>query len=429
MDSALEISRDELYERVWSTPINHLAKALEVSSFHLVRICEALNIPRPAPGHWQKLSVGKVGTRPELPAALPENQVAWRKGRPVPPPRKRVPASQTAALPSVKARRSGRHPILFGAEAFFRKTRKIEENEFLRPYKRLLPDIVCSESNLTRAFDVASALYHSLNANNHRVVIAPADSQTRRIKIEEQETARKERKYGRHSFGTIWSPDRPTITYIGSTPIGIALIEMTDRITLRYVNGKYFPEGSEAVRSAKPSQLANSWTIEQDVPCSRLRLVAYSAKSGTEWVSTWQESEGKTLPSMIPEIVRTLEGAQSKIASLIVAAEEAALRRQREWEEARERYRQEEHERRVAQAQVQSRKQLADIMDRWAATVSIHRFFEDAEARLQGLHDHRREFLIERLALARSMVGSTDPLDFLEEWVAPDEHYRSKEIG
>jgi hypothetical protein len=60
--------------------------------------------------------------------------------------------------------------------------------------------------------------------------------------------------------------------------------------------------------------------------------------------------------------------------------------------------------------------------------MTIERFFADAEERLRGADEERRQRLKERLSLAREMMGSLDPLDFIEPWLAPDERYRSKYI-
>jgi hypothetical protein len=108
------------------------------------------------------------------------------------------------------------------------------------------------------------------------------------------------------------------------------------------------------------------------------------------------------------------------------AAEEAAARRRREWEEAQERYRREEDQRRVAEALAESKKQLAGIMEKWAAATAVERFFSEAQARVGEVEGERRAHLTERLALARSMVGHLDPLAFLAERLAPEERYKSK---
>ncbi len=425
-NESFEISREELYERVWVTPINHLAESFGVSGSYLARVCTALNVPRPAVGFWQKKAVGKAAPRPELPPALPGDQILWSNDKPLAVHRVHRVPTQAGISRAPKIERSGRHPMLLGVEEHYRNTRKIEEFEFLRPYKKLLPDIVTSENNLVRSLDAASALYNALNAKGHRVLIAPPDSQMGRPQIEEREVPEKGRRYGRYSFGAIWSPHRSTITYIGSVPIGLTLTEMTEQMTLRYVNGKYVREDSKEIKSAKSWQLAHSWTTEKDIPCGRLRLVAYSPKSGVDWISTWQERAHQSLGAMIPEIIRKLEGAEDEVASLMVTAEEAAVKRQREWEEQWERYRREEDQRHVTEAYEESRKQLAEIMERWQKAMTVERFFTDAEALLQEVECERRKTLRERLALARSMLGSVDPLDFLETWLSPEERYKSK---
>jgi hypothetical protein len=47
---AIEISREDLYEQVWTTPISQLAAKFGVSGSYLARVCEALNVPRPPLG-------------------------------------------------------------------------------------------------------------------------------------------------------------------------------------------------------------------------------------------------------------------------------------------------------------------------------------------------------------------------------------------
>ena len=73
-----------------------------------------------------------------------------------------------------------------------------------------------------------------------------------------------------------------------------------------------------------------------------------------------------------------------------------------------------------------SRQQLAETIEKWGKAMAVERFFADAEERLINLDNERRQRLEERLKLARAMMGSIDPLDFIENWRAPDERYRSK---
>jgi hypothetical protein len=421
MSQTVEISREELYEKIWATPIDHLAKEFGVSGSYLARVCSALNVPRPPVGYWQKKAVGKARPRPALPVALPGDQLSWSKDTALAALIRSFVRRKKKDAGSVQ---SSRHPLLVGVEAHYRKSRTTEENEFLRPYKFLLPDIVASEACLTRALDLADEAYRALDRAGHRVVLAPPHNSMHRPDIEERETPGKDRHYGRYGSGVIWSPHRPTLVYIEDMPIGLALTEMTERVTLRYLNGKYVREDSKVANSIKPWQ--HSWTTQQDLPCGRFRLVAYAPFHGVAWLQCWQETPQASLRPMIPRIVQKLEGSIGELQRLKKAADEATAQRQREHEEQWQRYLREEDKRKVAEAHMESRKQLAGIMDRWAVAISVERFFEEADRRLERVEGESRTEIQERLALARSMLGALDPLDFLKEWRAPAERYKSK---
>ncbi|BCG99822.1 hypothetical protein MesoLj131b_18220 [Mesorhizobium sp. 131-2-5] len=308
-----------------------------------------------------------------------------------------------------------------------RKTRDVKEGEFLSPYKRILPDLISSEAQLLRALSIANDLYLALDGQGYRVQIAPGADDLDRIRINEQEVERKDRKYGRYHSGSIWAPDRPTVLYVDTVPIGLAITEMTERVTVRYFNGEYHREDSRLIRSAKPWQLTHSWTNEQDMPCGRLRVIAYSPKKGVDWSVSWQETEQEALGALIPKIVETLKAAKGTLQRLMDAEEVAAAKRKKEREEEWERYLKQEDASKVAQALADSQQQLADIIAKWGKAMMVERFFLDAEERLNTTDDQdRRKRLEERLALARAMIESVDPLDFIESWLAPQERYRAK---
>lgn len=124
-------------------------------------------------------------------------------------------------------------------------------------------------------------------------------------------------------------------------------------------------------------------------------------------------------------IVQKLESVEDELRALMSTAEEAAVRR-RELAEAQERYHREEDQRRVAQALADGMKQLAGIMEKWAAATAVERFFLEAQSRIGAVEGERRPHLDERLARARLMVGPLDSLAFLAEWLAPEERYKSK---
>jgi hypothetical protein len=42
-----------------------------------------------------------------------------------------------------------------------------------------------------------------------------------------------------HHYNNIWSPQRCTVVYIGTVAIGLTLIELSENVESRYVNGEY----------------------------------------------------------------------------------------------------------------------------------------------------------------------------------------------
>jgi hypothetical protein len=56
----------------------------------------------------------------------------------------------------------------------------------------------------------------------------------------------------------------------------------------------------------------------------------------------------------------------------------------------------------------------------------VERFFNDVEDRLAEATEEERQFLKERVKLARQMMGSIDPLEFIKNWRAPGDGYQSK---
>jgi hypothetical protein len=63
----VEISREELFRRVWETPMVKLAKEFDISDVGLAKVCRVHNIPLPPRGHWAKLLHGKASPTPKLP--------------------------------------------------------------------------------------------------------------------------------------------------------------------------------------------------------------------------------------------------------------------------------------------------------------------------------------------------------------------------
>ncbi len=421
----MQISRYNLYKLVSASPLSKLSVELGISGTALAALCKRYQVPYPGSGYWTRRSLGIDAELPTLPDGPDETiEITAVSQKPRAPRTSRNRPSKNE--PSKLFLRTERHPLLSGVEGHLRKSRVVKDDEFLRPYKRLLPDLISSEAALPKLLRIANALYLALDRKGYRIHIAPTSDNIGRIRLAEQEIQLKDRKYGRYGTSGIWEPDRPTIFYIDGVPIGLTVTEMTERVTMRYFNGDYYREDSKFIRSLKPWQMTHSWTTEQDMPAGRFRVVAYSPKNGVEWSMKWQETPAEPLEALIPSIVERVQASRDQILKMMIAEDEAAAQRKKEREAEWERYERREDARKVAQALADSRQQLAETIESWSKAMAVERFFRDAEERLLNLDSERRQHLNERLELARNMLGSVDPLDFIENWRAPEEKYQSK---
>ena len=76
----LSLTREQLYELVWSKPMQHLAKDYGISDRAMAKLCTRNQVPVPPRGYWAKKSSGHNVVRPPLPAF-----VAKEKPKPEPP--------------------------------------------------------------------------------------------------------------------------------------------------------------------------------------------------------------------------------------------------------------------------------------------------------------------------------------------------------
>jgi hypothetical protein len=66
-EKPITLSRDDLYELVWSKPMMELAKDFGISDVALAKRCRRLGIPVPGRGYWARVDAGQTPYRPKLP--------------------------------------------------------------------------------------------------------------------------------------------------------------------------------------------------------------------------------------------------------------------------------------------------------------------------------------------------------------------------
>ena len=68
---AIRLDRAALFERVWSEPVETLAKSWGLSGRGLSKACQRLQIPVPPRGFWARVHHGQKIQRPRLPELQP----------------------------------------------------------------------------------------------------------------------------------------------------------------------------------------------------------------------------------------------------------------------------------------------------------------------------------------------------------------------
>ena len=71
MPDLIEITRDQLYDAIWSKPTTAVAKEYGISDVAVAKICKKLNVPKPKLGYWAKKQHGKRVRQTPLPQLKP----------------------------------------------------------------------------------------------------------------------------------------------------------------------------------------------------------------------------------------------------------------------------------------------------------------------------------------------------------------------
>ena len=105
----MEITRQALYEALWSSPRKELASAWGINPNTITYASEKQNIPLPKPGHWTLVSMGKPPSQPAL-IGDPNESVTLED--PPRKPRKKKSPSCTPKTPKKGAQTSGPSPTV-----------------------------------------------------------------------------------------------------------------------------------------------------------------------------------------------------------------------------------------------------------------------------------------------------------------------------
>jgi hypothetical protein len=161
--------REELYERVWTTPMHRLAKEFGYSDVGLAKLCEKHDIPRPGLGYWRRLELGQKPSRPPLRVVEQPNpyhiEIVIRE--PILADGEGMPR-EVPAVP-VSANRQISHPVVVRSERLLRNAKK-DESEILVPRKGTASHLRVTEATLPRALRILDAFFVALAERGMQIV-------------------------------------------------------------------------------------------------------------------------------------------------------------------------------------------------------------------------------------------------------------------
>jgi hypothetical protein len=318
---------------------------------------------------------------------------------------------------------TGTHPLIRDARHHFQNGRPVDEHAYLKPFKYLLVDLTTSATSLDRGLKLANDLFNALETAGYPVTLAPPGQRWSRGTVDPRAVPTpKQNDY----YTTLWSPNRPTVVHVDADIVGLALIEISESVVLRHVNGKYIREADYVPPKRSRYFVDHSWTTTQELPCGRFRLIAYAPYGRVSWSTQWEEKKGESLSARFPAIVSAMKG----IAKEVVERQREA---ERQWElelaerhASHERWKRQDDKDRIAKSVKESRTQLDQIITAWGEVRTLELFFQGVEASTSALPEEERARVLSRLALARSFVGTQNPVKFFLDWQMPRERYRPR---
>lgn len=282
----MNLSRRQIYDLVWSKPMNKLEAELGLSGQGLAKACRRYDVPVPPLGYWQKLANGKAVDRPSLESTQFDETVIVHVAPGVkmgPSPIKKeiakVDSSATEPHPELKAEKAEKpHPILTKIRKAFDRSRKPGEFAYVNvsPFK-----IRASTQEAERVLSLISG------------VVAAAPSEGCEIKS---------------------STDGDWVVLASGERVEISLTESTKNVP-------HVPTPAE-VRDSK----LYSWSKIPEfdhVPSGELKFTITNA-SYLGVRSNWSDGKRQTLESVLPSFIEGISLAGAALYARRLEREEQA---------------------------------------------------------------------------------------------------------
>ena len=178
-----QFTRQELYEKVWRTPMRLLAKEFGLSDVGLAKICRSYRIPTPGVGYWAKKEAGRRVKPRKLPVIKDPafQEIVIRKRSADPEGALAPEVSEAIAFEMREENRIVVAENLRSAHPLVRETSRLLRDAGTTSDGLMLPqdygalDITVTPANLQRSLRVMDAIVKALSKRGHDVVVLSGD--------------------------------------------------------------------------------------------------------------------------------------------------------------------------------------------------------------------------------------------------------------
>jgi hypothetical protein len=362
MHETIRFTREELFEKVWTTPLLKLAEEIGVSDVALGKACRKANIPLPGRGYWARDD--KRRQRPVLPAAPKDRdgdvefRVLSAEVRAVLP----VPPREPAELLVVPEVLTNPHPLVARTRRLKRMPSQYSDKGRIElDYKEALFLQVTPDS-FDRALRVMDALIKASEAQGFvwRVL--------------------EDGKVGK------------TVIQVDGQAIRVVLAE---KLTRREVPPDPPPKGRSAA-----STWTSTYTRTELAPTG---LLSFRIEEHVHVPKkNWTDTRNVRIEERLHEVIDALP----QVAAALKARDEENERQRKRWQ-AEEKRRVETA--REAEALRRLRLRMVRYMRSWERANRLRAFVDDIERRMPSL-DVDREALATWLAWAKEQIVELDPV-------------------
>ena len=281
----IALTRETLYEQVWSEPIVRVASRLGLSGRGLGKLCARYQIPVPPRGWWAKKQHGHRVSKAPLPEVTTKEQIVFEPAEAVEKPddSPEIAREKTAEWRiEVRDDLAISHPLVKRAAAAIRKTR-VERKDFVRwqdRYQAKLAkpgpgnlDIAVSKQSLSRALRIMQALLVAFDRRGFAVRITDKNETFVTVMDEMFQIALVERFKQvtvKHTYGTRMDlePSGRLILRIGASyqNTGVSdsesrrVEDFLNRFVMNLVRRAYAAKRERAVYAERQAR----WTIQDE---------------------------------------------------------------------------------------------------------------------------------------------------------------------